>query len=592
VPSFPTPIGAQAGNDVHSPDLVAALSAWRARLGDEAVLVGAAAAQRYGSGTIGIRRSVPATLRPRCVDDIVAIVAIARTHGVALYPISTGHNWGYGDAYPVVEGCVVVDLSALDRIIDLDAELGLVTIQPGVTQQKLRDFLDRRGLAFLVPTTGAGPHCSILGNALERGYGITPCTDHFAAVTALEAVLPNGRIYRSAMRDLGGEVVDRAFKWGTGPYLDGLFAQGNLGIVTQMTIALAPRPERVEAFFFSVSRDAELAAAVLAIRQILRELPGVTGAINLMNARRVLAMIETYPHTRVDDTGTLPASVIAELAGNNRVSSWTGVGTLYGTSDIVKAARRPIRRLLKPVADRISFITPGSASALNRLLQRLPHLRHGRAAKRAHALDRSLRLIAGEPSTVALPLAYWKSPPGSLPQGGSGDKLDPARDGCGLIWYPPLVPMQPASVARYVELVGGICPSYGIEPLITLTSLSDRCFDSSVPLLFDRQDAAQTRCAQACYRALFEAGRREGFLPYRAGIHAMEHVVRPGTPFWDMVAAIKSALDPEEIIAPGRYAPITNPGGVPDVGCDRQLQPPPAEAAEFGLERKGAMMPL
>ena len=79
---------------------------------------------------------------------------------------------------------------------------------------------------------------------LERGYGITPYADHFAAVTALEAVLPDGRIYRSALSELGGATVDRAYKWGIGPYIDGLFAQGNFAVVTNMTIALAPRPVR------------------------------------------------------------------------------------------------------------------------------------------------------------------------------------------------------------------------------------------------------------------------------------------------------------------------------------------------------------
>src|SRR5207253_5916875 len=140
---------------------------------------------------------------------------------------------------PVTEGCVVLDLSGLDRILDMDGEFGLVTVEPGVTQQRLHDHLARRGHPFLVPVTGAGPHCSLIGNALERGYGITPYADHFAAVTALQAVLPDGRLYRSALSELGGTEVDRAFKWGIGPFLDGLFAQGSFGIVTQMTIALA-----------------------------------------------------------------------------------------------------------------------------------------------------------------------------------------------------------------------------------------------------------------------------------------------------------------------------------------------------------------
>ena len=90
----------------------------------------------------------------------------------------------------------------------------------------------QNNLPFLVPVTGAGPSCSLLGNALERGYGITPHSDHFAAVTALRAVLPSGEIYQSAIAEAGGKDVDYAYKWGVGPYLDGIFTQSSLGIVT------------------------------------------------------------------------------------------------------------------------------------------------------------------------------------------------------------------------------------------------------------------------------------------------------------------------------------------------------------------------
>jgi hypothetical protein len=76
-----------------------------------------------------------------------------------------------------------------------------------------------------------------------------------------------------------------------------------------------------------------------------------------------------------------------------------------------------------------------------------------------------------------------------------------------------------------------------------------------VPLLFDRRDAAATRRAQACYMALLEAGKEEGFLPYRIGVQAMDWLVRRGLPCWDMAAALKSAIDPRGIISPGRYGP-------------------------------------
>jgi FAD/FMN-containing dehydrogenase len=60
-------------------------------------------------------------MRPRSVEDVRDIVEDARRHGRPLYPVSTGRNWGYGSASPVVAGCTLVDLSGMNRIRNLEA---------------------------------------------------------------------------------------------------------------------------------------------------------------------------------------------------------------------------------------------------------------------------------------------------------------------------------------------------------------------------------------------------------------------------------------------------------------------------------------
>ena len=80
-------------------------------LGDERVLSSAAAGGRYGANTSLVRRQIAGAVLARTTDEVVAVVKQANQHRVALYPISTGHNWGYGSANPVTEGCIIVDLS-------------------------------------------------------------------------------------------------------------------------------------------------------------------------------------------------------------------------------------------------------------------------------------------------------------------------------------------------------------------------------------------------------------------------------------------------------------------------------------------------
>ena len=533
---------------MNSTAIASALAEWATILDESGVI--AAGAAKFGASTTGAKRTIPAVLRPANQEQVASVLQVAQRWRVAVYPVSTGNNWGYGSANPVEDDCVILDLSRLDRISEFDAEMGVVTVEPGVTQGALREFLDRHDGNYLVPVTGAGPTCSILGNALERGYGITPITDHFAAVTKIEAILPDGTLYRTSLSELGGEEVDGLFKWGVGPYLDGLFSQGNFGVVVKMTIALAPAPETVTAFFFSTKDDAKLEALVPTVRAVLRALGGSVVAINLLNSQRMLSMMTPFPEDRAVD-GVLPADEVKSLANSHGVPAWSGVGAIYASKEVARAARRTLRRLLGPVTDRLVFINRRKVGVARSLSRVLPPRLATRVRGMADTLSGALEIMHGTPNDVALALAYWRS--GTLPE--SGQPKNPARDGCGLIWFAPLVPIRGNDVRRYINMIERICPQYGVNPLITLTTVNDRCFDSTVPLLFDRRDADATARANECYRALYDAGQKEGFLPYRLNIDAMGTLNSGGSAFSRLASQLKAAVDPNYILAPGRYVP-------------------------------------
>lgn len=529
-------------------DLASAMDMWRTLLGDAHVLAADAATRAYGSDTGAARRTLAGALRIRAAATLPEVMRIASRYQVSVYPISTGNNWGYGSALPARDGCVLLDLSGLQMILNFDAELGVVTLEPGVTQQMLADFLQSGDYPFLVPVTGAGPHCSIVGNALERGYGITPHADHFAAVTDLHAVLADGSVYHSALHEAGGAELARLFKWGIGPYSAGLFTQSGFGIVTRMSIVLARRPEATQACLFQLRDDALLEPAVQAVRTLLSSLPGVLGGINLMNRHRVLAM--TVPAPAADANGRISQEHIEQLARANQVAPWTGFASLYGTTRTVAAARREMRQHLGGIASRMLFVTPARAETLHRLAARVPGNLGTRLQRMTQTLSRGLELVAGQPNETALALAYWRrsnGTPGAAP-------LNPARDGCGLLWYSPLVPMRAQRVRAYVDMVQRITERHGVEPLITLTSLNDRLFDSTVPLLFDRQQAAAVAAAQSCHHALLEEGRAQGWFPYRVGVDQMAWLAGLQDDARAFHTRLQRTLDPHGLLAPGRYS--------------------------------------
>lgn len=529
-------------------DLSLAIAQWQALLGAPQVLLGEAVAAAYGGDTGGAQRHIPAALRIEDSASLQDVMRIASRHQVPVYPISTGKNWGYGSALPAQDGCVIIDLSPLKKVIDFDAELGVVTLEPGVTQGMLADFLEAGNHPYLVPVTGAGPTCSLLGNALERGFGVTPHVDHFGAVTDIEAVLPDGSLYRTALREAGGAELARLFKWGIGPYCTGLFSQGGFGIVTRMSIILARRPECVKVCLFSLKDDALLEPAVLRIRDIMGRLGSTVGAINLMNQHRVLSMAAPFPADQLGPDGLIPQAVVEALGRQYQVLPWTGFGTLYGTRRMVAAAQQEIKAALGDIATRLMFLTPQRARQLAGLTRLIPG-KTGRGLQGMTAtLAQSLALVAGRPNETALPLAYWRNP---NPQ--QGAFKNPAADGCGLLWYAPLVPMRPSGVRAYVNMVKQIAPQHGMEPLITLTALNDRLFDSTVPLIFERHTPGAVAAAAACYQALFEAGRAQGWFPYRLGVNTMPALVDLQTDSKLFQARLRKDLDPHNLLSPGRY---------------------------------------
>lgn len=529
-------------------NIQSALNEWRLLLGELAVLSHEAAMAAYGVDASAITRRIPGALKVLDAESLPEIMRIASRYKVPVYPISTGKNWGYGTALPVTDDCVILDLSGMQKILHFDAELGVVTLEPGVTQAMLADYLDSGNHPFLVPVTGAGPQCSLVGNALERGYGVTPFVDHFGAVTDIEAVLADGSLYRTALREAGGEDLARLFKWGIGPYSAGLFTQSGFGIVTRMTIVLARRPECVKVCLFSLKDDALLEPAVERIRSILSKLPGTVGAINLMNRHRVLAMSAPYPADRLGHDGMIPQSVIDELGRQYQIFPWTGFGTLYGTKRIVAAAQKEIRSALAGVASRLMFLSPGNARTLANLAGLLPGAAGKRLASTVGTLAMSLELVAGRPNETALPLCYWRNP--NAPK---GQWMDPAKDGCGLIWYAPLVPMRPAGVRCYVDMVTKLAIKHRLEPLITFTSINDKLFDSTVPLIFERDLPSAVAAATACYHDLLETGKARGYFPYRVGVATMATLAGYQESAREFHQRLRKIADPDTLIAPGRY---------------------------------------
>ena len=132
----------------------------------------------------------------------------------------------------------------MNRIIEVDDKRHFAIVEPGVAYFDLYRHIQERGLKVQidVPDPGWG---SLIGNAMDHGvgYGFGGFRDHFYSHCGMEVVLPNGEIVRTGMGALPGAKTWGEYHYGVGPYVDGLFGQGNFGVVTKMGFHLLPAPE-------------------------------------------------------------------------------------------------------------------------------------------------------------------------------------------------------------------------------------------------------------------------------------------------------------------------------------------------------------
>lgn len=182
-----------------------------------------------------------AAVAPNSVEAVQGILRVANEYQIPLWSISTGKNYGYGGPDARVHGSVILDLKRMNRILELNEEQAYALVEPGVSQYDLWLEIKRRGLKLWID--GPSPaYASIIGNTMERGVGYGLQGDRLNAQAGLEVVLANGDVIRTGMGANSNAQTWQQYKYGLGPYVDGMFSQSNLGVITKMGIRLIPEP--------------------------------------------------------------------------------------------------------------------------------------------------------------------------------------------------------------------------------------------------------------------------------------------------------------------------------------------------------------
>ena len=528
------------------PDLARATADWIDCLGAANVISEQAVLAAASTATFETRGRALAVIRPGTVEEVQAAVRIANQYRIALYPVSSGKNWGYGSRAPIADG-VIVDLSRMNRIVELDEDLAFVTVEPGVTQRQLFDFLHARGSRLWMDATGSSPDCSIIGNTMERGFGHTPMADHCGNATAFEVVMPTGEVVRTGYARFDPAAPGALGRSGVGPSLDGLFAQSNLGIVTRMSVWLMPKPESFRAFFFMCKDGAGLSELVDALRPL--RLDGtLRSTIHIGNDYKVLAGARQYPWAEMDGRTPLDLDTMARLRGEMKAGAWNGAGGLYGSRAAVKDAAGRLRRALRGKVDRLQFVDDRLLALMSRFATPFRVMTGWDVSQTLAVLAPVYGLLKGVPTNGPMSSVYWRK---RMP---APADPDPDRDGCGLLWCSPVLPAHGKHAETVTQLAARLLLAHGFEPQMSLSLATERSAVCVITISYDRDVPGEDFRAMTCFEELTRELMSRGYPPYRANVASMSYADGAAAHV-EVVGRIKKALDPNGVLSPGRYAP-------------------------------------
>ena len=297
-------------------DLVAAVGADRVRADAAARYLASRDASIYREGNAG-----PVCF-PESTSDVVACVKVAARHGRAVAPRGAGTGLS-GGAAPVGRP-VVLAMTRMDRLLEIDLANGVAWVQPGMVNLNLSRALAPHGVHY-APDPSSQAACTIGGNVANNSggphclaYGVTS-----AHVLAVEVVLSDGSVVT-----LGGLTAEPA-----GYDLRGAFvgSEGMCGIATAVAVRLTRNPEAVSTMLLAFDDVSDAAATVSAI--IAAGI--VPAAVEMMDQRCVAAVEDFaqagYPKdaaavllTEVDGAAggvAIAAERVAEIARSNQAAS-------------------------------------------------------------------------------------------------------------------------------------------------------------------------------------------------------------------------------------------------------------------------------
>ncbi len=460
-----------------------------------------------------------AAVAPASVEEVQAVVKIANQYKIPLWPVSTGKNLAYGGTSPALSGTAILDLKRMDRVLEINERNHYALVEPGVSYFDLYRYIQENKLKVWIdpPDPGWG---GLVGNTLDRGGGRTPMHEHFAAQCGMEVVLANGDVMRTGMGALPNSKTWQQYKYGFGPYIDGIFSQSNFGVVTKMGVWLMPEPEAYLAGTVLVPKHDDLVPLVdivarLKNLQILHSMIALGSPLLYYRASQGQSML--------DVPGGPSIAEMDRLGAEKNLAYWSADLRFYGPAKVINAQWEYAKEKLSSIPgakfrDDVSYTFPLTPEQQAKVTN-LPEI--------------------GIPSLSVFGILRNASQ--------------------GHIGFSPIIPMSGEAVFEMLKVFGQAYTELGVEPKDQVwafpTSYFSRCFVLLFIFLLQK-NVEQNRKSRQVYKRLLEVAGEHGWGEYRTHVAFMSDVMNVYSynnhALLRFHETVKDAIDPNGILAPGK----------------------------------------
>jgi 4-cresol dehydrogenase (hydroxylating) len=449
---------------------------------------------------------------PQTVEEIQAVVRIANEHKLPLWTVSRGKNLGYGTAAPRLPGSMVLDLGRMDKILELDPELGYCVVEPGVGFIDLYERIQRDKLPLMMSVPGNG-WGSVLGNALEHGIGYTPYGLNAKNLCGLEVVLGTGDLVRTGLGGMDKNQAWNLFPFGYGPTWDLMFSQSNFGIVTKAGMWLMPEPATSLELNLDIPNAEDIGWVVDTLTP--PKLHGIIDQSIFIPSWLGKMVIKGQRKDFWDKPSAIPDWRVAELLKEHKLGYWKVQIRLYGDEAVNKAKAELVKAAFKK-----HIATPMEEV-------------WWRQGDPTNVMD----LTLGVPSAVPLQMGDWV--------GGKSAHMG----------FSPVVPATGKHVLDQMQRSRKIIAEHDVDFYASFT-IGGRFCNNVNMLMYDRDKPEQVEGIKKLFNALIADAASNGYAEYRTHLGWMDaisdtfnfndHALRR------MNEKVKDALDPNGILSPGK----------------------------------------